>query len=477
MKIVFAASEAAPYIKTGGLGDVARALPRALAKSGEHKVTLFLPYYKKIKNDPSVRCRKITDFRMALSWRDQYVGLFKLENGDSGAEVFFVDNEYYFNRDGIYGYDDDGERFAYFDKAILESLCRLKEVPDVIHCNDWQTALIPVLLNAFYYQILGSAKTVFTIHNIEYQGWAHPYFLGDVLGLDTSWDNVFKMYESLNFMKAAVITSDAVTTVSRTYAREITDPYFAHGLDGIIRDNSFKLTGIINGIDPVDNDPETDKGLAFNYGPGDHLSGKQKNKEALFEKLGLSDPSAPLIGTVSRLAEHKGMDLICGAAEEILSQNVRIAVLGTGDPRFEEAFRDLANRYPDRFSANIRFDRELASMIYASSDLYLMPSKSEPCGLSQMIAMRYGAVPVVHETGGLADTVPPRDPAAGTGLGFTFRNYDCPDMNYALRRALELKNSDRDAWNALVTDCMTTDFSWDGPAKEYVALYKKLTRR
>ena len=475
MKIVFAASEAAPFVKTGGLGDVARALPLALSEIPGNEVTLFLPYYKQIKSDPSVRCEKICEFRTSLSWRDQYTGLFRLETDKSGVRVFFVDNEYYFDRDGIYGFSDDGERFAFFSKAVLESLKRLGYVPDVIHCSDWQTALVPVMLHEFYHGSLGTAKTVFTIHNIEYQGWAHPYFLGDVLGLPDRYDSTFKLGEGLNFMKAAILTCNALTTVSRTYAREITDPYFAHGLDGVIRAHSFKLSGIVNGIDPRANDPQTDPHLVFNYGVKNAAAGKARCKEALFGETGLSEPSLPLIGMVSRLVEHKGMELVCAAAEELMHWDVRLAILGTGDAWFESALRDVAARHPGRLSLNLCFSKELASRIYAASDIYLMPSKSEPCGLSQLIAMRYGAIPVVHETGGLSDTVPPFVAGTGEGLGFTFKNFDKDDMLNALRRALELRGTDTKSWNRAVTNCMKRDFSWFGPAGEYMSLYKRLS--
>ncbi|MBQ9545270.1 MAG: glycogen synthase [Clostridia bacterium] len=474
MKIVFAASEAAPFIKTGGLGDVARALPLALGAAEKSEVTLFLPYYKKIKNDPSVSCEKVCEFVTSLSWREQYTGLFRLASEDGAVRVFFIDNEYYFGRDGIYGFADDGERFAFFSKAILESLVRIGYVPDVIHCNDWQTALVPVLLHAFYNSSLGSAKTVFTIHNIEYQGWAHPYFLGEVLGLNAGYDSTFKLGESINFMKAAILTCDALTTVSRTYAREITDPYFAHGLDEVIRAHAFKLSGIVNGIDPSDEDPLTDPYLSVNYGVKNFVSGKARCKEALFEELGLSDPSKPLIGMVSRLVEHKGMDLVCAAAEELMHWDVRLAILGTGDFKYESALYDVASRHQDRFSLSLRFSKELASRIYAASDIYLMPSKSEPCGLSQLIAMRYGAIPAVHETGGLTDTVAPFILSTGEGLGFTFKTFDKEDMLGALRRALELRGTDTKLWHKAARNCMKRDSSWFGPAGEYMSLYKKL---
>ena len=474
MKIVFAASEAAPYLKTGGLGDVAQALPAALARQADTEVFLFLPYYGKMKADPSIPVEFVKSFGVDLAWRRQHVGLFRVKNRARKLRVYLIDNEYYFKRDGVYGYPDDGERFAYFSRALLESLVQLDLHPDVIHCNDWQTALVPLFLHSFYQESLGGAKTVFSIHNIEYQGKADPYFIPDVLGLPASCTNTLLFDGCVNFLKSAILSSDAVTTVSRTYAEELFYPYYAHGLDGVIRDHAFKLRGIVNGIDVKQNNPAHDPNLAQPYTAQTLREGKAANKRALQEKTGLARRAdVPLIGLVSRLAEHKGLDLIAAVLEELMRWDVQLCFLGTGEARYERLLRDCAAAHPDRFSMNLAFSTSLASQIYAASDLYLMPSKSEPCGLSQLIAMRYGAVPVVHAVGGLKDTVPPYE--GETGSGFTFQSYNAGDMLGALSRALGLYGGDRPAWDALCVRNMRRDFSWDKPALEYRSLYNQLT--
>lgn len=478
MKIVFAASEAVPFIKTGGLGDVAGALPKALSEYKGNEVVVFLPYYSKIKADPSFAVEKVGEFEVQLSWRKVYVGLMKLKSKKRKLRIYFIDNEQYFGREHIYGYPDDGERFAFFSMAILESLARLGEKPDIIHCNDWQTALLPTLLHAFYNGVLGKAKTVFTIHNIEYQGWAHPHFLGDVLGLDDGHASRFSQSGAFNAVKGAILSSNAVTTVSKTYAEEICHPYFAHGLSSVIGDHAFKLTGIVNGIDTVENNPVTDQYLPENYGADSFTSGKAACKAELQEECGLSvKGDVPLIGLVSRLVEHKGLELICEAMDEIMSLDVQFVIVGTGDERYENALKNAAARYPDKLSLNLCFDKALASEIYSASDIYLMPSKSEPCGLSQLLAMRYGAVPVVHEIGGLKDTVSAFNPERGEGLGFTFKSFTKDDMLDALRRATDIFRNDKDAWNKAVYNDMTADFSWNGPAEEYMELYGNLVSR
>lgn len=476
MKIVFAAGEAAPFIKTGGLGDVAQALPLALSRFAHNEVILFLPYYSKIKQNPSVKTEFLFSFEVPMSWRKEYVGLFRMSSRKRKLRVFFIDNESFFNREKIYGEPDDGQRFAYFSKAILESLLHLNEVPDIIHCNDWQTALIPVLLHAFYQDTLGKAKTVFTIHNIEYQGWVHPYFLGEVLGLSNDYNNSFQLGDGHNFLKSAIINCDALTTVSRTYAHEICNPYFAHGLDKVISEHSFKLSGIVNGIDTDENDPAHDPFIAANYDYKTFVDGKKTCKSALLQELSLPErDGVPVIGMVSRLVSHKGMELFCSALSELEGWDVQFVILGTGDGKFEHALWQAAQRRPDRFSVNLCFRKDLASKIYAGSDLFLMPSKSEPCGLSQLIAMRYGSVPIVHETGGLKDTVSPFRADTGEGVGFTFQTFNHYDMLDALRRALTVYATDKAAWQKAVTNGMTRDLSWDKPAKEYMALYRRIT--
>mgnify|MGYP004584481207 CR=1 FL=1 len=479
MKIVFAASEAAPFLKTGGLGDVAEALPRALSDLAGNEVALFLPYYKKIKYNPEIKADFIKSFSVDLSWRRQHVGVFRLHSRRRKLQVYFLDNDYYFGgRDSIYGDADDGERFAYFSKAVLQTLCELNMQPDILHCNDWQTALIPVLLRAFYQQPLGQAKTVFTIHNIEYQGKADPYFLGDMLALPPSYRNTMMYDDCVNFMKGAILMTDALTTVSRSYAQEIRYPYYAHGLAPVIEEHAFKLSGVVNGINTTSNDPNTDPALWANYDVLTAREGKSQNKAALQQWLGLPvRQDAAMIGMVSRLVTHKGMDLVCEALEELSHWQVQVVLLGTGDAVYEQRLRSCAERHPDKIALRLCFDSALASRIYAASDLYLMPSKSEPCGLSQLIAMRYGAIPVVHKTGGLADTVLPFNPETQQGTGFDFQQYHVGDMLDALRRALSLYGGDPPAFGRLIQNAMKRDSSWRVPAGEYNQLYCALTGR
>lgn len=475
MKIVFAASEAAPFIKTGGLGDVAQALPKALAEYKGNEILLFLPYYASIKNNPDIDVERIAEFQMQLSWRSTYVGLMRLKSRKRKLRVYFIDNEQYFNRDSVYGQFDDGERFAFFCKAILESLVYMDECPDIIHCNDWQTALLPSLLHAFYSDTLGQAKTVFTIHNIEYQGWAHPYFLGDVLGLSDDYASTFSYNGSLNFMKGAILSANTVTTVSKTYARQICHPDFAHGLSSVINEHSFKLTGIVNGIDMSENDPSSDPYLPENYDENTFENKKPVCKAKLQQQCGLPvRADVPLIGLVSRLVGHKGLDIICEAIDEMMSLDIQFVILGTGDGIYENRLKDAAMRYPDKISLNLCFSRAMASQIYAGSDMYLMPSRSEPCGLSQLLAMHYGSVPVVHEIGGLKDTVIPFNYGSGEGLGFTFQSFTKEDMLDGLGRALDVYYNKKDAWRKAVYNGMSADFSWDMPAREYMELYEKL---
>ncbi len=475
MKIVFAASEAAPLIKTGGLGDVAQALPLALSEKKGQEVILFLPFYKKMKEDKEIVADFIASFDVPLSWRKQYCGLFRVRSRKRKLKIYLIDNEYYFYRDPIYGHGDDGERFAFFSKAILESLCYLGIKPDIIHANDWQTALVPVFLHAFYHEKLGNAKTVFTIHNIEYQGWAHPYFLGDTLGLSSEYENCLSFHGSLNFLKGAILSADAVTTVSESYARELRDAAFAHGLEDILSEHAFKTRGIVNGIDPDSNDPKKDKNLPLPYSVENVAEGKRAAKDALSKITSLDlSGDAPLVGMVSRLVSHKGLDLFCDALEEFMSWNARFVVLGTGDSYYEEKLASLAARYPDRFALIRKFSPSLASLIYGASDMYMMPSKSEPCGLSQMIAMRYGTVPVVHETGGLRDTVPSYNKITKEGLGFSFTPFGKDALYGAFREALNLFATDKEAFSALVKKEMETDFSWKRGAEKYEELYRTL---
>jgi len=475
MKIVFAASEAAPFIKTGGLGDVAEALPAALSEYKGNEVSVFLPYYKQIKEDKWIEVELIGEFETDLSWRRAYVGLFKLKSRKRKLQIYFIDNDHYFGRSNLYGEFDDGERFAFFCKAILESLVFMRQTPDIIHCNDWQTALIPTLLHAFYSETLGKAKTVFTIHNIEYQGWADPSFIGEVLGLDDNYKSTFEFGGAINLLKGGILVCDALTTVSKSYADEICTHTYAHGLAGIIADHSFKTVGIINGIDQRLNDPASDKSLEKNYTVGNFKDGKAEAKKALQKTLGLPiNKNIPLVGIVSRLASHKGIDLLCDAIDGIMSSDIQLVILGTGEHRLEERLKEAAERHRDKISLNLCFSGELASKIYAASDIYLMPSLSEPCGLSQMLAMHYGAVPVVHGVGGLKDTVLPFDKESGEGFGFLFGEFNADRLISALEDARSLYCEDRKSFEKAIYNCMSADFSWKKPSSEYMALYKKL---
>ena len=478
MKIAILASEGAPYIKSGGLGDVMEALPSALAKIPGNEVVLLLPYYKKIRENQNLQVECIHQRNTPLSWRNQYTGVMQLKNRQDGVQVYFIDNMYYFaGRSGsIYGDMDDGERFAYFSRACLETLAAVGFVPDVIQCNDWQTALVPVFLNALYRPQFPAAKCMFTIHNIEYQGWARSDFFDDVLGLPEQWRSRLDMQGAVNVMKAAIETADLVSTVSETYARELMYPYYAHGLDGILTDAAWKLTGITNGIDVNTFNPETDPALPCHYNADTFIKGKAACKAALQQEVGLpQQPDVPLMVMVTRLAGHKGLDLLCYTARRLLhEQSAQLLILGTGEPQFEAFFKSLAEEFPDRVAAKITFNLALAARIYAGGDIYLMPSKSEPCGLSQMNAMRYGTVPVVHATGGLRDTVPPADKNGNGGLGFTFQSYNGEDFMAALVNCLNLYHNNRDGFRKLQHTCMLQDFSWDVPAQKYMELFRKL---
>jgi len=476
MNIVFAASEAAPFIKTGGLADVAGALPAALAARKENRVEVFLPYYKKIK-EKKLPLKKMAEFYTPLAWRQQYTGIYLLE-GENRVRYYFVDNEYYFGRDAVYGEGDDGERFAFFSRAVLEALCQLGRRADVIHCNDWQTGALPAFYRAFYRERLPGVKTVFTIHNIEYQGLAHPYFLGDVLGLGAEYEGLLSFDGQINLLKGAIVLADRVNTVSKTYADQLRDPYFAHGMDGIISDYSHKFSGIVNGIDQGVNDPLSDVHLEMNYSADQAEKGKRRNKLALQKEMNLPQRDrVPLFGMVSRLVSHKGTELICPLMEELSQWDLQLVILGTGDEKTQEYLARCAERYPEKFSVNLRFDPRTASRIYAASDFYLMPSRSEPCGLSQLIAMRYGSVPIVHATGGLRDTVIPFDHTTGKGVGITFQSFEKDDFLDAIRRAMTLYFEDGEGFSRLRKNAMEKDSSWDLAAGEYLELYRSLVEK
>jgi starch synthase len=478
MKIAILASEGAPYAKSGGLGDVMEALPAALQRIEGNEVVLLLPYYKKIKDNPAYEVEQVAQFYVALGWRQSYAGIMKLKNRSDGVQVYFIDNLQYFgDRDAaLYGHGDDAERFAFFSKACLDALIALDFVPDVIQCNDWQTAPVPVFLNAWYRPLMGHTKCMYTIHNVEYQGWASGNFFDDVLGLPWQWRSVLDMGGSVNVMKGAIVTADLVTTVSETYAKELKYPYYAHGLDGILMDNAHKLTGITNGIDTGTFDPAADPALPAHYSAKAFVRNKAKCKAALQQEVGLPvKPKTPLMVMVTRLVEHKGLDLLCYIARRLMwEEDAQLLILGTGEHRYEQFFRDLAAEFPDRVAAKITFDLGLASRIYAGGDIYLMPSKSEPCGLSQMNAMRYGTIPVVHATGGLRDTVPPVNENGEDGLGFTFQSFNADDFYYSLKRCLDLYNYQPDRFKALQKTCMEQDFSWDKPAARYMELFQQM---
>jgi len=478
MRIAVCASEGAPYCKSGGLGDVMEALPAALSRIAGNEVALFLPYYHKIKSNTAYLTEKIAEFRVSLGWRQQYCAVMKLTNRADKVQVYFLDNEYYFGgRTGaIYGDMDDGERFAFFSRACLDAMLAIGFVPEIIQCNDWQCGLIPVYLKAVYHDRLDKTRCMYTIHNIEYQGWASGSFFDDVLALPWEYRPTLDMNNSVNVMKGAIETADLVTTVSETYARELMYPYYAHGLDGILAGNAWKLTGITNGIDVNTFNPETSKALPAHFSSETFVEGKAKCKAALQKEVGLpEEPDVPLMVMVTRLAGHKGLDLLCYIARRLMwEENAQLLILGTGEPQYENFFRDLARQLPEQVSAQITFNLGLADRVYAGGDIYLMPSKSEPCGLSQMNAMRYGTVPVVHATGGLKDTVPPCDENGKGGLGFTFQSYNADDFFASIQRALNLYNGDKEAWHALQKREMETDFSWDVPAARYMELFRNM---
>ncbi len=478
MRIAVCASEGAPYAKSGGLGDVMEALPAALARIEGNEVALFLPYYNKIKDNAKYETELVAQFRVSLGWRQQYCGLMKLLGRTDGVQVYFIDNEYYFGgRTGaIYGDMDDGERFAYFSRACLDAMVALDYIPDVIQCNDWQTALIPTYLKSVYRETFANTRCMYTIHNIEYQGWANGSFFDDVLGLPWEYRSSLDMGGSVNMMKGAIEAADLVTTVSETYARELMYPYYAHGLDGILSGAAWKLTGITNGIDTGTFNPETDPALPAHYNAATFEIGKAECKAALQKEVGLPvEPDVPLMVMVTRLAGHKGLDLLCYIARRLLwEEKCQLLILGTGEAQYETFFKDLAAEYPDQCAAKITFNLGLAARIYAGGDIYLMPSKSEPCGLSQMNAMRYGTVPVVHATGGLKDTVPPADENGQGGLGFTFQSYNADDFLAALKRCLNLYHNNREGFKALQRIDMEQDFSWNVPAGRYMELFHQM---
>lgn len=473
MKIAMVASEAAPFVKTGGLGDVMQALPTELAKIKGNEICLFLPYYKKIKQNPNIEVESVGSFSMELSWRESYVGIFRLKSRKKKLQVYFIDNDYYFGaRGSIYGDFDDGERFAYYSKAVMAALYYLDFKPDILHCHDWQSAMTLIYCRALYGQWCPYVKTVFTIHNVEYQGWADAGFFENTLGLPPEYLGHLTFDGAINMMKGAIEVADIVTTVSKTYAEELRYPYYAHRLDGVLRDKW--LWGITNGIDTTVYNPETDPALKQNYS-AKKMVGKWDNKLELRKELGLrTDTDAPILAMVSRLAGHKGIDLLCYIGNRLLEREIQLVIVGTGEKQYEYALSSLAKQNPGKASVQLAFDPALASRVYAGADMYLMPSKSEPCGLSQLIAMHYGTVPIVASTGGLRDTVLPYNDETKEGRGFTFQSYNADDFLGAIDRAVGLYYNDRDQWNALAKRDMEIDFSWRVPAAEYMQLYTEL---
>ena len=475
MQIVFASAECAPFVKTGGLGDVAGSLPAALVRAGA-EVIVMVPKYATIKDEYKAQMEHFADFYVSLGWRNEYCGLEKLEH--DGVTYMFVDNERYFARDYPYGFFDDGERFAFFSKAITESLQHLPEgfECDILHCNDWQTALAPVFLREFYQglPLYDRVKTVFSIHNVAFQGQFSDTVMEDILGvahIPAAATQLRCDACSINYMLGALHYADAITTVSPTYANEIQTPEFGEGLDGVLRERSYALQGILNGIDVAGFDPATDKRIAANYTVDDR-SGKAVCKAKLQEELGLEvRDDRPLMVMVTRLTRQKGMDLVMYALDRILSGGVQVAVLGTGDRDYEDGLRYFQDKYPGTMAARIEFDPALSQRMYAAADMFLMPSKFEPCGLSQIIAMRYGTLPIVRETGGLKDTVQPYNEFTGEGTGFSFTNFNGDEMGDAVFRAARLFWDNRDAWNQLVTQAMSQDFSWTRSADKYLDLY------
>ena len=468
MEILYVTGEAAPYAASGGLGDVMGSLPAEVAKLG-HKVSVILPLYAQVSDVYRAKMEKICEFVFPYAWRQSYCGIFRLV--ENSVSYYFVDNEQYFKRPTMYGQYDDGERYAFFGHAVIEFMLRTQYIPDVLHANDWQAALSVVYLKLRYgmCEELHRIKTVFTIHNIEYQGRYGMYSLGDIFDIGYENAHVVEYAGDINLLKAAVVCADRVTTVSPSYARELCHSYFAYGLEHIIRAAESKMSGIINGLDVDYFNPEKND-IPYTFSTENVKEGKAKNKARLQESLSLPvRADVPLIAMITRLTEGKGIELVLHVFEELLEEDVQFVLLGTGDQRYEQIFDTLCARHGDRARALIKFDRALSKQIYASADIFLMPSKTEPCGLAQMIACRYGTVPVVHGVGGLYDSITPYGEDGGNG--FVFRNFNAHDMLFRLKEALALYK-DEDEWNALVKSAMRSDFTWGASAQKYIQLYE-----
>ncbi|HKL12956.1 MAG TPA: glycogen synthase GlgA [Halanaerobiales bacterium] len=474
LKILFVSPEVSPFIKTGGLADVAGALPRELKKRG-HDVRVVLPEYKKIPDRFVMDFEHVTDFRMKMVWRDKYVGVNKLIYKD--VPTYFIDNKYYFFRESIYENGDKGEQYAFFSRAVLEMINKIDFKPDIIHCNDWQTGPLSLMLKDNYqiYDFYRDIRTVFSIHNLAYQGKFDPSIVGDVLGVSNyhlTSGNI-RHNNMVNFMKTGIMYSDIINTVSETYAEEIKNEYYGEDLDYILRMRDNDLYGILNGIDYEEFNPATDDRIYYNYDK-ENLDNKYKNKLSLQKDMNLKpDEDVPVISIITRLVEQKGIDLLPPIIDELMQQDLQFIILGTGQPQYEDFFRYISSRYPDKISANIKYDAKLAQKIYAGSDMFLMPSRFEPCGLGQLISMRYGTIPIIKETGGLKDTVIPYNEYEDTGYGFTFSDYNAHDLFYTVQRALSFYN-EGDVWEELVKRVMVQDYSWEKSARKYEDLYSKL---
>lgn len=473
MKVLFAAAEAHPFIKTGGLADVIGALPKALKGAGVD-VRVILPKYRGIPEKFTSKMEHLTEVYVPIGWRNQYCGIEHMVY--DGIPVYFIDNEYYFGRDGIYGYMDDGERFAFYNRAVLECLPAIDFQPDVLHCHDWHAAVIPMLLQGHYRHnpFYSEMRSVFTIHNLLYQG-VFPYeVLGELLGLDSSYFGGVEYYGNVNFLKGGIVYSDRVTTVSPTYSEEIRTPYYGYGLDGLLNARADVLSGIVNGIDTKSYNPATDTSLVTRY--RSNLAKKTENKLALQEELGLPvDANIPMVAMVTRLVDSKGLDLLTRVLDELLyNDDIQFVLLGTGDESYERWFKEAAWRYPTKLSSQILFNDALSRKIYAASDIFLMPSKFEPCGISQLLALRYGSIPVVRETGGLNDTVQAYNEESGEGNGFTFSNYNAHDMMFTLRRAISLFKQP-EHWKKITKNAFAGDYSWNVSAQQYIDIYNEIT--
>ncbi len=470
MRILYAASEALPFAASGGLADVAGSLPKALVAAG-HEACVVMPYYvNTIKPEQKEKMNFITNFNVPVGWRSQYCGLFSQQV--NGVTYFFIDNEYYFKRDkGLYGYFDDAERYVFFSRAVLEMLRYIDFKPQVINSNDWQCALIPVYYNLFYKNEwgFGGIKHVFTIHNIGYQGQYGIDLVKDIVGIPPQSVSLLEYDGDINFMKGAIETADKVTTVSPTYAKEILDPWFSHGLDRILVNKQYKTCGFLNGIDTDLYNPETDNTIAAKFSARSH-KGKAACKSAIFEEFGMPQYEIPLLVMISRFADHKGFDLVRYVFDEMIGVDIQVVVLGSGEKQYEDFFTEMHWRYPDKVGFYKGYNAPLAKRLYAGADMFLMPSKSEPCGLAQMIAARYGTVPIVRATGGLKDSI---IDYGDNGIGFTFQSYNAHDMLNAVRRAKGVWDN-KSEWSKLVTRAMKADFSWAASAKLYIGLYKEL---